>query len=390
VKVVFNFFLRKIPGFWISSFLLFLILQPLSGQGGYISTDSSTWYGIKVFDRGKRINSIECKARIGSSISYYSPDQLMEFGISSSRIYRSFIINDEGVSERYFLEKIKGGKFDIFFLSVKTLGNRFYLVRHSNPELIQIPSERNKYISFFENNIENHDNLSKNLRYLKLKRLSVINFLKDFIKNDGRPFPRIKYGITAGYSLTLMGTHLEFTEAYPFRDEFLTSFNLTFRFFADIPLFVQNLTLHPELNIQGAAILKSYLYNYGPSTLDADMSMKYSSLSVPIILRYNFFRRNFSPFVETGAGFSNAFLNKSEISTIYKIGNYVFSTDHSDQHLVQDKLIFITAGIGEILSYGSKVSFFSEIRGDVYFPLNKNKHNYINLSDISLCFGIMF
>jgi hypothetical protein len=391
--------------------LLYFILTgfislPLSAQvskapKGYISTSEVITFGLKIIDQGKIKNSEFCRVDYGNKFTDYSPDEIMEYRINDKQVYRSFPIAGYDLEKRYFLEQIIQAKVDIYFLKQKGGAVRYFLTEHDSSSLVEIPREKEGYTSLLGKYLKDCDKEVDIFEKLKINRYSLERFFHKYEKcfkvDKGnisvsenkkiivKPSPGIKYGISLGFTESILSPVLTGDVVYLSKDDKIFSRSFSFGASADIPILNGNLSLHPEINFKKTGASKSY----SSSVNDYNMVINYSSISLPVLLRYTILRKKISPYLEAGTLFSRAIKNESQIYTYTYSGNNVF-INPDDTHLLSSNLIGFKAGIGIISGYGSKYSWFADVCTCIFPSMNQRDQNHVNLSDISFGIGFLF
>jgi hypothetical protein len=378
-----------------------LCAQVSKAPKGYISTAEAITFGLKIIDQGKIKNSELCRVDNGNKFTEYSPDEILEYRINDKQVYRSFPITGYDFEKRYFLERIIQSNVDIYFLLQKGGAGRYFLTEHDSSSLVEIPLEKERYTVLLGKYLKDCDKKADIFEKLKINRYSLVRFFHKYKKcfkvDNGnnsvsenkkiivKPSPRIKYGLSLGFTESIISPVFTGDVVYLSKDDKIFSRNLCFEASADIPILTGNFSLHPEINFKKTGASKSY----SSSVNDYNMVINYSSISLPVLLRYTILRKRISPYFEAGTLFSRAIKNESQIYTYTYSGNNVFvSTDNT--HLLSSNLIGIKAGIGIISGYGSKYSWFADICTCILPSLNFRDQNHVNLSDISFGIGFLF
>jgi hypothetical protein len=386
--------------------LIGLIALPLPAQvskapKGYISTADKTTFGLVIIDQGKIKNSLSCKVDNGNKFTEYSPDEILEYRINEKQVYRSFPITGYNFEKRYFLERIIQSKVDIYILVQKGGVERYFLTEHNSFSLIEIPHEKEGYAALLGKYIKDCDKAVDMFEKLKINRNNLLRIfhryekcfkvdkVSSIVSEDKKiivkPSPKIKYGLSLGGTESIISPVLLVDVVYPSKDDKIFSRSLSFGTSADIPILKGNFSLHPEIIFKKTGVSESY----SSSTEDYNMVINYSSISLPVLLRYTILRKRISPYFEAGTLYSRAIKNKSQIYTYTYSGNNVYiSSDNT--HLLSSNLIGIKAGIGVISGYGSRYSWFADVCGCLFPTLNLRDQNHVNLSDISFGIGFLF
>jgi hypothetical protein len=362
--------------------LLVLLSSHLQGQEGYISTDSSTTSGVKLVEQSDLLNSQFCAVNKDGVIIKYSPFELKEYGSKEGRVYRSYPVRLYDEESRYFLERVIWGKVDIFYLKTRGGVEKFYIEENNGSGLIEINGNKAEFTGLLRRYVADCPQSLNNLKHLKLDKEMMKRFFSDYENCLKKPFPKFSYGFFAGLSVSSLFEGAE--KSIYSLPEFRFYNNLFFGAFLDIPIFPGNITFHPELrfnsiNIDASCQNTTHYYKF---------FIKSSSLTIPLLFRYNFLYNKISPFIEAGPLYSIAL--KNEGSTYrYDFNNHITLLSSSFDPILQDKKAGFSAGAGVTLNYDSSYAILLSLHYSNFLNLNL-ADSFLNINELTIGIGIQF
>lgn len=364
--------------------LLFIYLLPvtLSAQSSYYIKDSTTFSGIKLLDGGSVDNSLFCEVSEQGKVTRYSPSQVKEFGFSDGRIFKSFPVKINDSVSRYFLERLVSGKVILYYLKLKKGEERFYLTDSCDIDLVELLQPEEQYRVTLQSLITDNPVAGQNIQYVKLKKPGLTRFVKGYDNNVNRPFPRFQYGFTLGLNLSGFSA-VDSRSIYSVPD-YGNKLNISIGAFADIPLNFTNFSFHPEIHYRRTGTSVAFLYNGNGN----DLVITYSSLCIPLLLRYSIIKNKTSPYFELGPVYTRAVRNKSVIYEYDVTGNDIF-INLVDSPIMQKNLGGFSVGTGFISKYGEPFSWFGEVRYSKFYNLKK-EDKLLNIGEITIGGGLIF
>jgi hypothetical protein len=364
--------------------LLFICLLPItiSGQSAYFKKDSTAFSGINLVDGGAIDNSRFCQVTEKGTITKYNPSEVKEFGFSDGRIFKSFRVKIKDSVSNYFLERLVGGKVILYYLRLKKGEERFYLTDSSDTNLIELSQTREEYRVILDSLINDNPVASKNIPFVKLNKSSLIRFLKDYDNNANRPFQRFQYGFTLGLNVTGFSA-VDPGSIYSVPD-YSNKLNISIGAFADLPVSFSNFSFHPEIYYRRTGASEEFLYKGNVN----DLVINYSSLCLPLLLRYSIISKKISPYFELGPVYSRAIRNKSALYEYEVTGNDIF-INLVDSPIMQKNLCGFSVGSGFISKYGEPFSWYGEFRYSKFYNLKK-EDKLLNTGEITIGGGLIF
>lgn len=276
---------------------LFILLPTLSsGQNDYFSIDSSIFVGIKLTDGGDLINSKICQVENGENTIQYTPYEVEEYGFKDGRVYISKEIQIADSSKRVFLERLHRGETTLYYYKGK--GTETFFIQKDSTLFVEIPAKVAKgegYSKQLINLTKDCSNVSDACKLVRYNKKSLSKLISRYNQCELKPFPHLKYGFLTGY---------EFLRLIPSgeRDDYLEHFDYKYDgafligLFFDNPILVSDFSLHAELLLSK----HGYSYNKLVDNRDLDFVANFTSLNIPLLLRYAYPSNKIRPFINTG------------------------------------------------------------------------------------------
>lgn len=364
--------------------LIFFIPLLSCGQNNYFISDRTTSIGIELVDNGDLINSRQCVVKMGDKIIKYSPDEVDEYGFKNGRVYISKEIEVGDSSKRVFLHRLKSGKATLYFYREK--GVETYFIQKDGTLFIEIP-KKNKAGERFTVQLSRLTNDCSNVHdacnFVSYNKRSLAKLISRYNLCELKPFPHLRYGLLTGYELsTLIPAKVQAFDLENFDYFFDGSFSLGL--FIDKPLFVSSVSFHSELifSRNGFSIDESV------ENRDLDFVANYSSLKVPILIRYTYPSKKIRPFINIGAVGTYLTRNETFLYQATIVGSTINISIAETPKMLSDKQLGYVIGGGIEYNFNYKSSLFFELRYcNQYFP---GKYEFHGISTYSLCTGLNF
>jgi len=360
-------------------FLISVIPSLLTGQHAYFSkSDSSIIFGFELIDGGHLSNSKFCLVKKGREINKYTADEVKEYGFKNGRIFKSFTLNLNNQTSRYFLERLVTGKIDLYYLKEMKGAERYYLAENESNELIEIPEIKDEYSLLFLTLVSNCPQAVDNIHFVKIRKDKLMRYFNSYNNCDSRAFPRFRYGFTIGISTTILSP-VDKESVYSIPD-YSRLWSITFGASVDIPVRTSNISFHPGIFYKQIGIAKAFKFE----NADKDLVINCSTITFPLLFRYSILKDKISPFFQAGPVYSMQIRNKSTL--------YGYETDNNDIfiNVINDPVLHRYMGgfaVGSGIVSGK--SWFGEISFSRIYNLG-NKNNFLNFSEITLGIGRLF
>jgi hypothetical protein len=366
--------------------LLLILLSFLASkaQPDYFIKDTTTFIGnISIEPRSPKSSALSLQLTRNDSVLTFSPDEVSEYGVKNGDIYRSFTVTVEGVSKSYFFKRLFEGSVNLYYLKTQERGEEFFITRYDSLGLQQLPPEKEKFTSILEETLTGCDGISKNISNTSLTKAQLVRLFKEYQNCRGYPHPRARYGLYLGLA-SVKYSASGISSAFDVVD-----FSNTTRFmggvFLDFPLGKGNFTFHPELN--GRHI--GAVFSDEEASSGYDMVIHHTSLSLPLLLRYNLYRPKVTSFFEGGLILSHSLQDKSILYQYQRLlGTRIDYSLYSSPHLLKNQYGY-AMGAGIISKYSEKFSLYSAVRYNQYYTLGDWTQK-LNFSEIQFHIGLMF
>ena len=364
--------------------ILVIVFFPILtfGQGEYFATDSAITIGIILINGGNKINSSICQVKKGTEIIKYSPYEVEEFGFKNGRTYHSFPILIHDTISWYFLERFVEGEVNLYYLRAKEGIKKYYLVEGDSTNPIEIPRLKEEYYVLFDSIIKDCPQAINNIPFIKFNKYSFMRFLNDYNNCVKSPLPRFRYGLAIGINASQLSA-VEKGSVYSIPD-YQIDWSISIGAIIDIPIRFSNLSFHPEAYYNRYSVSKTFSNENNSD----DLVINYSSICFPLLFRYSILSKRISPYFQLGPVYSRAIKNEGTLYEYESNGNDIFINIINSPILHKDLLGFST-GSGLISKYGSKYSWFTELRFCKYYNFGQGS-KLLNLSGITLEAGLIF
>jgi hypothetical protein len=282
------------------SCLLFFNLLSLiiSGQADYISTDTSTTSGIKLIDGGEILNSRFCQVKVKQKIVQYSPLEIHEFGFTDGRVYISKEIKLTDSSERVFLERLSSGRINLYYY--KSKGSKIYILEKDSAQYITFRQSDINSISYKDQLLgitEDCPYVRNVIKFVGYNKKSLSEIITRYNNCDLQPFPHIRYGLVAGYEISIPNPGKKNSNDYIDYFDWRNDGGFAAGLFIDNPIAVSDFSLHTEIYYSR----HGYSYYKLIDKKDIDFVANISSLKLPVLLRYSYPSNKYRPFINAGA-----------------------------------------------------------------------------------------
>jgi len=367
---------------WCFFLIIYLFPIIIYGQRGFYSTDIAKIVGVKMVDGGDIDNARFCQVKDGDKILKFSPYEVDEFGFKDDRTYKSFPIKIGNTISRYFLGRLVEGKVNLYYLRAKGGIRRYYLNKENSNDLIELPTIQKDFSVLLDSIVTGCPQATNNIPYIKLTKNSLTRFVKEYVDCSKTPFPRFQYGFTVGINaVKLSAVDKGGIYSIPNYNNILS---ISIGAFMDIPIQSGNFSFHPEIYYNRFGTSKAF----DNENTRNNLVINYSSISFPLLLRYTILRNGISPYFQAGPVYSMSIKNEGTLFEYKMTGNNVF-IDIIDSSVLQKNMGGFSAGSGMILKYGSKYSWFGELRYTKLYNL-KQESKLLNISEITLGIGLIF
>lgn len=353
------------------------------GQNDYFITDSSTSSGIKLIDGGDLENSQWCQVKKGSKTIKLSPYEVNEFGFKDGRVY---ISKKTPTTKKVFLERIHQGKVDLYFYGGQ--GKKMFYIENDSAILIELPKQDYaELLSGFTNDCSNVSDACKLVGYNKK---SMLKFMTQYEQCDLKPFPHFRYGVLFGYEFFKINASDEQNGAFVYLDSDLNYFDYTYEgsysvgLFLDHPIFVSDLSVHVELLFSK----HGFAYNKYVDNRDLDFIANFTSLKVPVLLRYAYPSNKIRPFVNAGLVRTYYIKNESFLYETLENESTIEISKISTIEMLSDTQLGYSVGGGIEYKLNFKRSLFFEFRYNNQYGVGSTKT--LGTSAFNLFTGINF
>jgi hypothetical protein len=349
-----------------------LLIINLKGQSPYILKDTSLSVNMKLIEGTDRENAsfIQVKTQ-KNEIVKYKPQEIKEYGFENGRVYVSKEINIHNTIQNVFLERLVRGRVTLYFYKNGN-GRTFYIEKDSSVlvPLNKTDSESNKQVfkKDLEELLKDCDNVKGAIKVSTYNKKSLALLVRDYNSCKMKPIPHFKFGLLVGFNTTKLYSSANTSDEYLRDAVFNIDKSFSIGAFCDIPLYLGNLYLHPEIYY----LENAFLYNLKNTTGETDVVINNSSINLPILVRYNFPLGKLQPFVSMGVFYSKAIKNDNSIYQT-RIRNNVVEIDMvNSSKILSENHAGYSIGLGSMFDINYHQSVLLELRYNKPYPVNSD------------------
>lgn len=354
------------------------------GQTEYFSTDSTASHGVELIDGGELINSQFCRVKKGEKTIEYTPYEVEEFGFKNGRVYISKEIHIADSSKRVFMERLHNGNTTLYYYRGK--GIKTFFIQKDSTLFIEIPKQdtaKEDYSNQLLNLTNDCPSVLDASKLVRYNKKSLSKFIARYNKCELKPFPSFKYGLTVGYEfLRLIPSRKQNENLKYFDYKYDGGFSIGL--FLDNPILVSDFSLHAELFLSK----HGYSYNQLVDNKDLDFIANFTSLNVPILLKYAYPSKRIRPFINAGINGTYLIKNKSLLHEITINVTTIEINDTEIASMISDFQLGYVIGGGLEYKLNYKNSLFFELRYCNQYNIEDSE--FLGNSKLSVLTGINF
>jgi hypothetical protein len=266
------------------------------GQSEYFLTDSLTSVGIKLIDGGDLINSRLCQVKKGKKTIEYTPYEVKEFGFKDGRVYVSKEIHIADSLKRVFLERLHKGETNLYYYKGK--GIKTFFIQKDSTLFVEVPKRNTAEEDFSKqllNLTKDCPNVKDACKLVSYNKKSLSKLMARYNQCELEPFPHFRFGLLISYEFSKLIPSEEKNEDFEYFDyNYDGSFSIGL--FIDNPILASDFSIHTELLYSK----HRYLYNKFINNNDIDFVANFSSINVPLLLRYEYPSNKIRPYINIG------------------------------------------------------------------------------------------
>lgn len=361
--------------------ILFIVSLTVSAKSGYYITSTTITSGARLIEGDAIENANLCVVVEKKELKKYTPYDVSEYGFSNGDIYESFDISLDTIHRRFFLKKITTGKINLYKLCLKGYDDTYYTIIGDSKTLVKVPGNTKDLRDLLNQIIDDSPASKSNIPLVKYQQQSMERFFNDYNKGLDRPYPTLHVGCKLNLNAT---THFPANKIDFYSVPTLqTMESLSAGLFMDIPLFYSNFSISPELNFiksQSSQSIDDQFYSY-------DLFVNYSSIDIPLLLRYSFYHNGLTPYIQAGPVYSRIVKNNSELYCYKSEGNNVFMNRYAP--IISNQRSGYSIGCGFVSCYRARFSLFGELRYQQLFTTSKSDYQQ-NSSNYSVSLGLVY
>ena len=392
-----------IPALWGILFFCFCLIPAgkLFAQAGYYVRDTTIQAGVKPVDQGALKNARGMIIDYKTRTDRFTPEEIQEYGFPDGRVFFSRVISVDGQPQRVFLERIGQGKLDLWYFAGFD-GDRFFVERPAEgqaaagqyrwpsgqqPEssLIELPGEDGRegpLRALLASWTSDCPQVAEALKVVRFNKKSLSAFMSRYNTCSSKPMPIARFGVTVGGSTTRWGHRRPEMEGLR-TTAFPNDPALVAGVFADLPVFADGFTFHPEILYSG----NSWSAHSENQEATFDFLISTASLQVPLLFRYTLPSPRWRPFINLGGTFTRHLRNDNTIyRTTVNDGVATIAMTTGEALTARDMAGYAVGG-GLQVALDHRRSLFLEIRHNGSAPLQRNRIN-LNALVLHLSFNL--
>ena len=349
-------------------FVVIIYLLPLiaQGQNDYYTTNSTLTLGIELVNGGRIQNSQFCQVK-DEMDRKYSPYEVSMFGFLNGAVYLSKEIQLSGSIQKVFLERLVYGSTSLYFLKRK--GIKTFFIEKDSSLFVELPKKGKGNVSFNNQLL----GLTTDCKYIadavKLagyNRNSLNKLITRYNNCEFKPFPFFRYGVTFGYEFVKLNPTFNQDNSDINQISFKYDGGFTAGLFIDKPILVTDFSLHTELSYSR----HGFSANKTIADKDLDFVANFSSLKLPVMIRYAYPSNQLRPFINIGVVSTYNFNNENSLYKTIKTQNVIEYNETNKISYIGDYHMGYAIGGGIEYKLNYRNSIFFEIRDDHLFQLS--------------------
>ncbi len=314
--------------------LLFFCTLPFSSyaQRGYYEGKGFKSVGVKIADKGDKLNSRICQAKKGKTELSLTPYDIDEYGFSDGRVYVSKDVRISDSVYRVFLLRLSTGKQTLYYQRENNI-KTFYIAKDST-QWIELPENKDAPDStYFRDRLAgitaDCPGVADDIRVVSYNKSSMQKLFRIYNQCEHKPLPFLKLGVLAGFGWTTLDPSMLHNDQL---DEFFFGYESRYVFglFADMPLFMSDFSMHLELTYNKYALTYTEII----ADRDYDFVANVSSVGMPLLLRYSYPSVKLRPYVNAGGYLGWNFKNENNLWEATVDHNLIEIADGSDNSLI--------------------------------------------------------
>jgi hypothetical protein len=318
-------------------------------QQGYIIIDSVYATGV-IYEQGRALGQREIKfaKSAKSQVTTYYPATVKEYGYSKKKyVTRKILTGDD--STAYFLRVITSGKTQLY--TVKLDGKKRFFLENALG-IVELKKANHAYQETISNRLTACETAKRYTPHLNFSEKALRRYVKLYDQcYNAAPWPLARWGVTAGYAITDMevtdvfGEKVKISKSSPFVGALV-----------DLPIgtnpnwFINMQATFHQSNFETrmSKYISAGIYH------DFKYSVKISTLSLPVMVKYRFPGKNLRGFFSAGTSMNYHFKSESKMVEELSPGQNISNKDLVKKNQVNG---IIGAGIESSLNEKNSVAF---------------------------------
>lgn len=313
----------------------------------------------------------------------HTPYDLPGYRLHNGRTYRAMTIKaPTGEYQRYFFEVLAKDSVQFYYFVDENFRKVYYMSARGSG--LKELSQTSLYESL-KTATQDCSEVSENIQYVKLTRHHLARFGEDYRRCTSRAFPHLRFGLKVAVNQnTYNQQSSQESLFFPKFDKFSAA-GFSFGVSIDQPIEVSNFSFN-------AAPTLDY-YRGSEKTLGYDklynLMFKDVHVSLPVNLRYSFYRSMMTPFIEGGIVYSHHLSGNTTLYEFEQEGNRIFLTKRDELLFVPKQQFGVTIAAGAVMFSREKYSMSLQACLRTMRPLSSSMIS-TRINVLSLSAGIVF
>lgn len=370
--------------FLATGIFLFFSLA-LIAQGGYFLNEKRMSVNEKIIDNGEILNAQLCQVQKGKRVVEFSPKELVEYGFKDGRIYSSKEIELNGISKQVFLERIAEDPVKAYYYREK--GLRTFFIENEDGSLKQVPRKDELSGIGYKEDLSaitaDCPDIDEAIYLANYSKGSISELFRRYRSCESAPFPFLKVGVSAGYSLVQLRPNRSLVLDYYNYLDLNPVGSISVGFFVDSPVDYGNFSFHTGMYFSRHEFQAGGAYDGDYFTFSADIS----SLVFPVQIKYAFPLPRHRPYLKAGGIWVNNF--RSEDNLNLRSFEYA-GIDLNFQGYIYRNLMGVSLGAGIDFKLSRRNYLFLEIGYSRMGGVFESASPSLNSSELRISSGISF
>lgn len=355
----------------------------LFSQQAYISTESYRSAGVKVVEGTARDNCsfIKVKDRKAGTVTTYFPTDLDEYGLKDGVVYISRTINVNGENRRVFLKRLVEHGVSLYYYTSKD--HRAFYLESGDTTLIELTNNGERYYkAILSDKMADCAPSKGNVRVVQYKQNSLKRLVSNYNTCSSKPLPYKKIGVVAGFELTGITTPSRYTGELEGNFDFGNHKGAVVGVSFDAPIDGGYFSAHGDVLLSKSG----YSIHHRNKDVDTDVVINFTSLDLPLQVRYTIPTRKVQPFVNMGGVVSLRMKNTSAVYRATVGPDAIYIDEVSRNTLISNSSLGFATGAG----IQFKVNLRNTVSLELRFVKTYNESDFLSVKKLGFLTSFTF